>query len=146
MTNMRYIEFKLGSAKAKPPYKKYDGDAGWDLFVSQGCVIAPGETVDVHTDLFVTIPPFVFGRMTGRSSTLKIHGLFVNEGIIDSGYCGELFMSVHNLNDTPFVVEEGMRLCQVIFQKLEDVRWAEVDELTPKPGTRGANGYGSTGE
>ena len=141
---VRYVEFELGDG-AKVPFKKHSGDAGWDLFVSRGCVIKPGETVDVHTDIKIDMPPYLYARIVGRSSTLRKHRLMVNEGIIDNGYTGELFVCVHNIGDKPFTVEKGMRLAQVIFHSIEDVRWSEVKKVREVPGKRGENGFGSTG-
>jgi dUTP pyrophosphatase len=142
---VRYIDFELGEG-AKAPFKKHTGDAGWDLFVSRPCDIAPGETVDVHTDIRISMPPYLYARITGRSSSLRKHGLLVNEGIIDNGYTGELFVCVHNMTDKVFHVERGMRLAQVLFHYIEDVRWAQVNEIKPVPGKRGNDGFGSTGE
>ena len=142
----RYIEIQLCSEDAKMPYKKYFGDAGWDLFVSRDCVIPPKTTVDVHTDVRMDMPPYLFARIVGRSSTLRKHGLLVNEGIIDNGYVGELFVGVHNVMDKEFHVKKGMRLAQIIFHHIEDARWSQVDEIRPTSGKRGDAGFGSTGE
>lgn len=141
---VRYVDFELGEG-AKAPFKKHTGDAGWDLFVSQPCVINPGETVDVHTDIKIDMPPYLYARITGRSSSLRKYNLLVNEGIIDNGYTGELFVCVHNVGDKPVQVDKGMRLAQVIFHPIEDVRWSQVVEIRPAPGKRGNNGFGSTG-
>ena len=143
--SVRYVDFELGK-NAKPPYKKHSGDAGWDLYVSRDCIINPGETVDVHTDIRMDMPPYLYARIVGRSSTLRKHKLMINEGIIDNGYTGELFTCVHNMGDKPFHVKRGMRLAQVLFHTIEDVRWSEVDKIQPAPGKRGDAGFGSTGE
>ena len=143
---IRYVDFELGE-NAKAPFKKHTGDAGWDLFVSRDCDIPAGSTVDVHTDIKIDMPPYLYARIVGRSSTLRKHGLLVNEGIIDNGYTGELFVGVHNMTDKVFHVKRGMRLAQVLFHVIEDVRWCEVDELKVREGNvRGNNGFGSTGE
>lgn len=142
---VRYVNFELGE-NAKPPYKKHSGDAGWDLYVSRDVKIPAGETVDVHTDIKIDMPPYLYARITGRSSTLRKHKLLVNEAIIDNGYTGELFICVHNMSNKDFHVKQGMRLAQVLFHKIEDVRWSEVDEVVPIPGKRGNDGFGSTGE
>ena len=141
---VRYVNYTLEEG-AKRPFKKHVGDAGWDLFVSESCDIQPGETVDVHTGIHIDMPPFLYARITGRSSSLRKHGLLVNEGIIDNGYTGELFVCVHNLGSKTFHVEQGMRLAQVLFHVIEDVRWSEVDEIKSAPGKRGDAGFGSTG-
>ena len=139
----KYVEFKLGDG-AKKPFKRYTGDAGWDLYVSRECTVQPGETVDVRTDIYIDMPLRLYGRITGRSSSLRKHSLLVNEGIIDNGYSGELFICVHNLGDKPFHVKPGMRLAQILFHVIEDVRWSEVEEISSSK-ERGSNGFGSTG-
>lgn len=142
---VRYVDYELGKG-AIAPYKKHTGDAGWDLYVSRECIIPAGATVDVHTDIKIDMPPYLYARIVGRSSTLRKHQLMVNEGIIDNGYTGELFVCVHNLSNKPFVVEKGMRLAQVLFHVIEDVRWSQVDAVIPTPGKRGNDGFGSTGK
>ena len=141
---VRYVDFELGE-NAKMPFKKHKGDAGWDLFVSRDCTIPPGETIDVHTDVKIDMPPYLYARITGRSSSLRKYNLLINEGIIDNGFTGELFVCVHNMGNEPFKVEKGMRLAQVLFHVIEDVRWSQVDEIVATPGKRGNEGFGSTG-
>lgn len=141
---VRYVDFALGK-DAKTPYKKHSGDAGWDLFVSRPCIINPGETKDVHTDIQINMPPYLYARITGRSSSLRKYNLLVNEGIIDNGYTGELFICVHNVGTEPITIEKGMRVAQVLFHTIEDVRWSEVEKIEPTEGKRGNNGFGSTG-
>lgn len=140
----RFIDIELREG-ARRPFKKHDGDAGWDLYVSRPCDIPPGETMDVHTDVRIDMPVNLYARITGRSSSLRKLGLLVNEGIIDNGYTGELFVCVHNMTDKVFHVEKGMRLAQVLFHQIEDIRWCEVDHIEPGIGERGDAGFGSTG-
>lgn len=142
---IRYVDFELSDG-AKVPFKKHNGDAGWDLFTSEDCDIQPGETVDVHTGIKINMPPFLYARITGRSSSLRKHNLLINEGIIDNGYTGEMFVCVRNMGDKTFHVKKGMRLAQVLFHTIEDIRWSQVDEIKPTPGKRGNNGFGSTGD
>lgn len=141
----KYLDYKLGEG-AKRPHKQYSGDAGWDLYVSEPCIIGPGETMDVHTGVYISMPSRLYARITGRSSSLRKHNLLINEGIIDNGYRGELFICVHNLGDEPFHVRPGMRLAQILFHVIEDVRWSEVEELNDSTDGRNFGGFGSTGE
>ena len=141
---VRYVDFELGE-NAKTPFKKHNGDAGWDLYCSENVDIPPHTTVDVHTNIKIDMPPYLYARITGRSSTLRKHKLLVNEAIIDNGYTGEMFVCVHNMSDKVFHVKQGMRLAQVLFHVIEDVRWSEVSEIRPKVGGRGDAGFGSTG-
>lgn len=142
---VKYVNFELLEG-AKRPFKKHSGDAGWDLYVSRPCDIGPSETADIHTDVKIDMPPFLYARITGRSSSLRKRHLLVNEGIIDNGYTGELFVCVHNVGKETFHVKPGMRLAQILFHTIEDIRWCEVDEIKPVYGKRGDAGFGSTGE
>ena len=141
----RYVDYRLGEG-ARRPFKHHSGDAGWDLYASRPVTVGPGETVDVHTDIYISMPPRLYARITGRSSSLRKHRLLVNEGIIDNGYRGELFVCVHNMGEEAVEVRPGMRLAQVLFHVIEDVRWSEVDELPGSPDGRNEGGFGSTGE
>jgi dUTP pyrophosphatase len=141
----KYVSFTL-EGDAKRPHKEYLGDAGWDLFTSEECTIQPGETQDVHTGVRIQMPPYLFARITGRSSSLRKRKLLVNEGIIDRGYTGELFICVHNLGTEPVTIKKGDRVAQILFHLIEDVRWSEVEEIKPLKGERGVNGFGSTGK
>lgn len=143
----KYVSFLMCPSRGepKPPVKKYPGDAGWDLFCSRPVSIPAGETVDVHTDIRLNMPPFIFARIIGRSSTMRRHNLLVNEAIIDNDYTGDMFISIRNMGPEPFEVQAGMRLAQIIFHSIEDVRWAEVELEDFREGKRGTRGFGSTG-
>ena len=121
----------------------YAGDAGMDLAVVGRHVLAPGESRDLPTGIAVEMPPGFWGRITGRSSTLRKRGLFINEGVIDNGYRGELLVYVTNRQSTPVEIEPGDRLAQLILHQIvhTDPEW--VDELSPSE--RGTAGFGSTG-
>jgi len=140
-----YVDFEIGDG-GRRPFKRYAGDAGWDLYVSRPVTIAPGETKDVHTDIKIKMPLHLYARITGRSSSLRKHDLMVNEGIIDNGYTDELMVCVRNLGTEPFQVKQGMRLAQILFHRKEDVRWSEVVSIGPSSDGRGNSGFGSTGE
>jgi len=49
-----------------------------------------------------------------------------------------------NLSKAPFVIEDGDRIAQLIFAKVEQAEWEVQDELSETE--RGAGGFGSTGK
>ena len=125
------------------PSKAYPDDAGFDLAVVEECVLAPGFTGDVPTGIAIGMPPGWWGRIIGRSSTMRKRGLMVMEGVIDAGFRGELFTGVFNPGDDYVVVEPGERLAQLLFLPVPTVHWSERSELTASE--RGVNGFGSSG-
>jgi dUTP pyrophosphatase len=128
---------------AMTPTRSHDGDAGFDLYVSERTVLEPAAFTDVPAGIACAFPPGLWGRITGRSSTIRRRGLLVVEGIIDNGYTGPLFAGVWNLGDRAVTVEAGDRLAQLIPYELVRASWHPVEEL-PKT-ARGAAGFGSSG-
>ena len=64
-------------------------------------------------------------------------------GLIDSGYRGEVRVVLLNTDPTtPFVVEPGMRIAQLVVVPLAEIEPAEVDELPASE--RGVRGFGSS--
>lgn len=84
--------------------------------------------------------------MVPRSGLAARHGIGkVNApGLIDEGYRGEIKVILHNTDrETPFVVEPGMRIAQLVVVELPGVALVEVDELPASE--RGDAGLGSSG-
>lgn len=59
-------------------------------------------------------------------------------------YKAELFVTVFNLGLEPVVIEHGERIAQLVFKKVEEIEWVEVDDVGESE--RGTNGHGSTGK
>ena len=140
-----YFQLLLGEGNPRVPTKTYPGDTGWDLYISRDVVIPAHSFTDAHTDIAIAMPEGLWGRITGRSSTLRKYGLMVNEGIIDNGYRGELFIGVFNLTNHDRFIPAGTRLAQLIFHWLiEDLQW-ELTVVLP-PSQRQDKGFGSSGQ
>lgn len=130
--------------EAHTPTKNLPGDAGWDLYTSREVTILGKGFQDVPTDIKIAMPEDIWARITGRSSTLRNWGCFVVEGIIDTGYRGELFIGVFNLTDSPQVVPSGTRLGQIVFHKhVGEILWSPIADLPESQ--RGESGFGSSG-
>ena len=127
------------------PVQAYEGDAGLDLAACDRVEIGPGERALVSTGLAVAIPEGFAGFVQPRSGLAAEHGITVlnTPGLIDSGYRGEVRVILHNSDAaTPFVVEPGMRIAQLVVVPVAEIEPVEVDEL---PGTeRGVRGFGSS--
>ena len=128
------------------PQRAYQGDAGLDLAACERVELAPGERAVVGTGLAVAIPEGYAGFVQPRSGLADRHGVSIvnSPGLIDSGYRGELKVILLNTDAThPFVVEQGMRIAQLVVLELPELELVELDEL---PATeRGVRGHGSSG-
>ncbi|HEY2325847.1 MAG TPA: dUTP diphosphatase [Gaiellaceae bacterium] len=127
------------------PVRAYDGDAGLDLSSCEHVELAPGERALVATGLAVAIPQGYAGFVQPRSGLAAKHGISIvnTPGLIDSGYRGELKVTLINTDRAEsFVVEPGMRIAQLVVVPVASLEPVEVDEL---PDTeRGERGFGSS--
>ena len=137
------LRVKRLDPRAVVPFYVYAGDAGADLVVIEDVTVEPGQTVDIPTGWAIEPATGTYVRITGRSSTLRKRNLLVNEGIIDNGYRGPLFVCVKNLNGHPVQVKAGDRLAQIIVEWIVRPQVVEVEDLSDSD--RGTNGFGSSG-
>jgi dUTP pyrophosphatase len=127
------------------PGRAYSGDAGLDLSSCERVELAPGERALVPTGLAVAIPEGYAGFVQPRSGLAAKHGISIvnTPGLVDSGYRGELLVNLVNTDPrTPFVVEPGMRIAQLVILPIPELDLVEVDELPESE--RGVRGFGSS--
>ena len=139
---------RLPHAEGLPlPAYETSGSSGMDLraAVEHPLTLAPGAIALVPTGLAIEVPESFEMQVRPRSGLAANHGITLpnSPATIDSDYRGEVRVILQNLGAEPFVVERGMRIAQIILQRVPRVAWAEVDELTTTP--RGAGGFGHTG-
>lgn len=147
------IKIKFVNNDAKEfglPMYAYQSDAGCDLRVilkpdeiKTGLTIFPNERVLLSCGFKMRIEDGWWARITHRSSTERRLRLRVVEGTIDTGYLGEIFTQVHNPNTFPLTIHHGDRIAQMIFHKVHQANFEEVDDLGTTD--RGSNGFGSSG-
>jgi dUTP diphosphatase len=128
------------------PERAYEGDAGLDLAACEQVELGPGERAVVGTGLAVAIPEGYAGFIQPRSGLADRHGISIvnSPGLIDCGYRGELKVILLNTDrDTPFVVEYGMRIAQLVVLPIPGLELVETDELPETE--RGVRGHGSSG-
>lgn len=125
------------------PRRHHAGDAGFDLTVSRYVQIFPDQIVHLSTNIAVEIPKGSFGLILPRSSTITKKGLYVNPGIIDSGYRGEVQIVVRNITGNSVHVGEGERVAQLLILPTPPGDFAKVESLSH--GDRDKGGFGSTG-
>jgi dUTP pyrophosphatase len=128
-----------------PAYSR-PGDAGVDLHCTSDVVLAPGERALVGTGVAIALPVGYAGFVHPRSGLAARTGLsIVNApGTVDAGYRGEIKVCLINHDPRDEVrLRRGDRIAQLVVQRVEHVRFVEVDELPESE--RGAGGHGSTG-
>lgn len=139
------LSVKLLTSTAQPPKRAHDGDAGADLVADEDVVIAPGERALVGTGIALALERGTVGLVHPRSGLAHKHGVTVLNapGTIDYGYTGEVKVNLFNAGTDEFTVTRGMRIAQLVIQRVELPNFTIVDELAPTE--RGGAGHGSTG-
>jgi len=122
----------------------YVGDAGVDMAISETVTVPAGGTAMIKTGARVAIPDGYFGWITGRSSTWHKYQCRITPGIIDSGYRGELMISLVNESSKAVQCNAGARLAQLIILPTFAGGLVQVDDLPESH--RGTAGYGSSGQ
>ena len=128
------------------PMRAHPEDAGADLYAAEDVVIEPGQRALVGTGIAIALPVGTVGLIHPRSGLAVKHGLSIvnTPGTIDAGYRGELKVCLINTDpETPVAITRGMRVAQLVVQRVELVDFVEATELDDTE--RGSGGYGSTG-
>lgn len=135
---------KLHEDAMIPEYKT-PGASGVDLRTVKTIVIEPKDTVIVGTGLAFEIPEGYEMQIRPRSGlSVKTKLRVANSpGTIDSDYRGEVGIIIDNTGTEPITILAGERIAQAVIQKVEQVIFEEVDQLSDTK--RGKGGFGSTG-
>lgn len=140
------VQIKLLDPELPAPAYAKPGDAGADLRSRIDFELEPGERALVPTGVAIALPEGYVGLVHPRSGLATKNGItIVNApGTVDSGYRGELMVTLLNTDKTKsFHVQRGDRIAQLIIQKYERATFTIVDELDQTE--RGSSGFGSSG-
>lgn len=130
------------------PSRGTPGSAGLDLMacLDEPVSIAPRQLVRIPTGIAIALPgPEHVAMVFARSGLGIKHGISLSNGVgvIDSDYRGEIQVGLTNLSDTPYTVQPGDRIAQLVVMP---VAVPELEIVTGLEDTqRGTGGFGSTG-
>lgn len=134
------------SGNALPEYATL-GSSGMDIRanLSEPLVLEPLARVLVPTGLFVETPLGYEIQIRPRSGLAIKQGITClnTPGTIDADYRGEIKVILINLSAEPQTILPGDRIAQMVVQKVEQIQWIAVSELSESD--RGSGGFGSTG-
>ena len=135
--------------KSKHPLPKYEteGSSGMDLRANldENLILNPLDRVLVPTGLYFEFEKGYEAQVRARSGLALKKGLGLPNGIgtIDSDYRGELKVILINMSREDVVIEDGDRIAQVVFMKIETPELIEVEEISDTE--RSDGGFGHTG-
>ena len=144
---LKVLDERIGNEFPLPHYATA-GAAGMDLraCLHEPLEILPAETRLIPTGIAVHIEdPTLAAVLLPRSGLGHKHGIVLGNlvGLIDSDYQGQIFVSCWNRGSTPFVVEVGERIAQMVFVPIAQVAFELVDEF--QTSHRGEGGFGHSG-
>lgn len=131
-----------------PAYES-EGAAGMDLRAALGdgevITLEPGAKAMVPTGFSMALPIGYEAQVRPRSGLAAKHSVTVlnSPGTIDSDYRGEVKVILINHGSSPFKIERGERIAQMVIAPVTQGVWTHVKELSET--ARGAGGFGSTG-
>ena len=122
--------------------------AGVDLraVITSEVTIAPLERKVVGTGIKIAIPEGYEAQVRPRSGLSAKHGITVlnSPGTIDADYRGEIAVILVNISSEKYILNPGDRIAQLVFSKVEQVKWDLKNDLDKT--SRGDGGLGSTGK
>ena len=124
------------------PYKAHPEDAGFDLMAREGQTVASRRSAIFDTGVHIEIPQGFVGFLKSKSGLNVKHGI-TNEGVIDAGYTGSICVKLYNNTRTPYRVEKGDKISQLVILPIYSDELEVVDSLDTT--ARGNNGFGSSG-
>lgn len=144
---VKLLDARLGKEIPLPQYAT-SGSAGLDL---RACLDAPltlnpGDTQLIRTGMAIYIEDANLAALIlPRSGLGHKHGIVLGNlvGLIDSDYQGELMVSCWNRGNTPFTIEIGERLAQLVLVPVVQAEFELVAEF--KATERGEGGFGHSG-
>lgn len=144
----KILDPRLGNEIEMPRYAT-QGSAGLDLraCIDEPLTIAPGETQLIPTGLAIHLDDAGLAAMLlPRSGLGHKHGIVLGNlvGLIDSDYQGELKVSCWNRSDTPYSVQIGERIAQMMIVPVLQPVFTQVEEFG-ESSERGVGGFGHTG-
>ena len=134
--------------KLKIPKYETKGSVGLDLTANlenkKAFSLKPGQRTLVPTGIKIALPRNMEAQIRPRSGLAFKYGVTVlnSPGTIDSDFRGEIKVILINLGEKLYKIRYGERIAQIVFNKIEKIKWINVKKLTESK--RGAGGFGST--
>lgn len=137
----------INKSKNDLPSYGTTASAGMDLraFLEEDIILKPLERAMIPTGLHIELPNGFEAQIRPRSGLAAKNGITVlnTPGTIDADYRGEIKVILINLSNTDFIVTNGERICQMVINKFEQIKFELVTQLSDTE--RGEGGFGSTG-
>lgn len=100
---------------------RLDSELQYEELHQREIVIPPHSFLLATTREYIRLPNDLTAFVEGRSSIGRI-GLFIqNAGWVDPGFEGTITLELYNANRLPIRLQEGRRICQLVFARMDQV-------------------------
>ena len=146
---MKELKIKKVRENAKLPTRGTVGSAGIDLYacIDEPITLNGGGKAVIPTGIAIGLDSPEYAAFVYARSGLAIkHGISLlnSVGVIDSDYRGEIMVGVINQINTPYTIQPGERVAQMVIMPVSMMPTEEVADLDETE--RGSGGFGSTGK
>jgi len=129
------------------PKYETSGSSGMDIaaYMKENIEINPGEKAIVPTGFSLSIPTGFEIQIRPRSGLAAKNNVSVlnTPGTIDADYRGEVKVILINLGKKKFIVENGLRIAQMVLCPVVQAKIEDTEELSKT--IRDSDGFESTG-
>jgi len=136
------------TGKHELPQFETSHSAGMDLRanIEAPIVLEKGARALVATGIKLALPDGYEAQIRPRSGLAYKHGITVlnSPGTIDADYRGDVGVLLINHGNDAFIIEDGMRVAQMVVAQYTQFTWDTVNDLDDT--SRGEGGFGSTGK
>ena len=136
------------TGKHELPQFETSHSAGMDLRanIEAPIVLEKGARALVPTGIKLALPDGYEAQIRPRSGLAYKHGITVlnSPGTIDADYRGDVGVLLINHGNDAFIIEDGMRVAQMIVAQYTQFTWDTVNDLDDT--SRGEGGFGSPGK
>lgn len=145
---MTELKIKRLNKNAIIPTRATEGSCGYDLhaFTDEAIIIEPKQRKTIHTGIAIALPNInSVALIYARSGIATKFGIIPANcvGVVDSDYRGEIMVTLTNLSDSAYSINNGDRIAQMVITPVYLPQLIEVDELENT--LRDKSGFGSTG-
>jgi len=132
---------------AQIPGYQSNGASGADIcaLMENPYTLKPGETALIPTGIAIELPYGYEAQIRPRSGLAIKHGITLlnTPGTIDSDYRGEIKIIITNCGRNDFIITNGMRIAQMVFNKIYRGNFIVSDSLNETE--RNDGGFGHSG-
>ncbi|MBI5051210.1 dCTP deaminase [Candidatus Micrarchaeota archaeon] len=113
--------FKKKYIGKKVDLSKVDFKEATEKFTAEKIILKPGEMCLGRTVEKITLPPYIMGKLEGRSRYARMGlSVHITSAVVQPGSDNHQILEIVNFAPFSVILHKGMRISQVIFHRLEN--------------------------